>query len=254
MMSILKDIINCKKQIKVNKLPSMGLFYEDNFTLNIKRATESEIKEYEENYDSESLGKIINSIKKIVCNNTFFNKNYTYYDIKSVDIVFVFLEIVKFTINKPIKITYIDDFSPIPFSVEFSSEYFNYMDINSDLKKLYNKPSKEFIIDGFRFSLPSVGIDDSISEFLFEKMDNDDYSEYVDKSYDFMFFIGNKNKLTFDEIENLIKIFNNDLEKDDIDKIKKIILKFKEMQKYSLIHQKRIIDINQKIDLKNIWK
>jgi hypothetical protein len=81
-----------------------------------------------------------------------------------------------------------------------------------------------------------------------------DCNKYNDYIYDFTYFLSGKNYLTFDEIENLITIFNQDLDKDELEKIKEIVETFLPLQKYSLIKNGRVIDINSKIDLKNIWK
>ena len=68
------------------------------------------------------------------------------------------------------------------------------------------------------------------------------------------YFLGDKNKVTFSEIENLIQIFNFDLDKIEREKVKKIIDTFQPLQKYSLVKNNKIIDINSKIDLEKIWK
>ena len=66
--------------------------------------------------------------------------------------------------------------------------------------------------------------------------------------------LGHKNFISFDEIDNLIEIFNFDLDDDEKQKIKKIIEIFLPLQKYSLIKDNKVIEINSKIDLGNIWK
>jgi hypothetical protein len=60
--------------------------------------------------------------------------------------------------------------------------------------------------------------------------------------------------LTFQEIENLIEIFNFDMEEEEKIKVKNIIKTFEPLQKYSLIKNGKVIDINSKIDLEKIWK
>jgi len=81
--------------------------------------------------------------------------------------------------------------------------------------------------------------------------DSNKYNDYI---YDFTYFLSGKNYLTFDEIENLITIFNQDLDKDELEKIKEIVETFLPLQKYSLTKASKIIEINSKIDLEKIWK
>jgi hypothetical protein len=77
------------------------------------------------------------------------------------------------------------------------------------------------------------------------------YSNYF---YEFTYFLLDKNKLGFADIENLIQIFNFDIEPEELKKVKNILKTFQPMQKYSLIKNSRVIDINSRIDLENIWK
>jgi hypothetical protein len=69
-----------------------------------------------------------------------------------------------------------------------------------------------------------------------------------------MFFLGGKDKLEFSEIDNLIQIFNYDLEDSEISKIRKIVGKFKGIVGYSLVIDGDPIEIKTKINLQDIWK
>ena len=60
--------------------------------------------------------------------------------------------------------------------------------------------------------------------------------------------------MTNDEIENLIQIFNNDIDEQDRKKIEKIVKKLSVIGKYSLKKDSQIIDVTAKINLSNIWK
>ena len=95
LLSIIKGILNLQHKIDLKKLPSQGLFYKDDFEIYIKKANLEDIIEYEHNYDKEDLGTVISRLKKIVEKNVILSKNYSYNDIKSIDVVFLFLEIVK---------------------------------------------------------------------------------------------------------------------------------------------------------------
>ena len=58
----------------------------------------------------------------------------------------------------------------------------------------------------------------------------------------------------FEEIENMIQIFNHDIEPEEFEKINNILKIFLPLQKYSLIRNGKVIDINSRIDLEKIWK
>ena len=66
--------------------------------------------------------------------------------------------------------------------------------------------------------------------------------------------MGDKTQLSFDEIDNLIQIFNYDIEKVELSKINKIMKTFMPIQSYSLTKNGRVIEISSKIDLEKIWK
>lgn len=252
LIDVIKSTLNQKKKIDVKKLPSLGLFYKDNFEMYIKKASIDDINKYEYKYDKEDLSSIIYKLKEIVKNNIILPKKYSFIDIKSIDIIFLFLEIVKFTNNKEIILKYLDN--GIEKCIKFKSDYFNYFEIDQNLMNKYDSENRQFVIDGYKFSLPSIGIENSITNFLISKSNDLDSDKYNKYSYDFMFFLGDKNKIKYNEIDNLIQIFNFDIEDSEIKKIKKIIKIFQPMQKYSLKINNKIIEINSQINLETIWK
>jgi len=63
-----------------------------------------------------------------------------------------------------------------------------------------------------------------------------------------------KDGITKKEIENLITIFNDDLDKKEIDKINEIIEEFSKSIKYTLKIGKKVIDLQSKIQLKEIFR
>lgn len=253
LVEIIRGLVTHQKKINVKHLPSQGLFYPEDLEISIRKADVSDIIEYEQNYDAENVYIVIENIKRVVRKNVILNKEYTYEVIKSVDIVYIFLEIVKWTQNKSIKIPYFDDITSKVEFLEFGNSTFNYFDY-SQFEKSYDSNTREILVGGYRVSLPSIGIEDSLTKFLISKTDNPKNKKYNDYSYDFLYFLGNKNKLTFDEIENLILIFNQDLEESEIEKIKKIVEKFVDVIGYSVKKNGQTIEIKSKIDLANIWK
>ena len=124
--NLLKGLLNLQKKINVKSLPSQGLFYNNDFEISIKKANVEDIIEYEHKYEKDDLGLIINKLKKIVEKNAIFSEGYQFTDLKSIDIVFLFLEIVKFTKGKAVSLSYFDEEVGAENVIEFSSNHFNY--------------------------------------------------------------------------------------------------------------------------------
>jgi hypothetical protein len=64
-------------------------------------------------------------------------------------------------------------------------------------------------------------------------------NHYVGYKYDFTYFVGHKNLLHFDEVENLVQIFNFDMDEDELKKVK-IVEIFSPIQRYSLKRMVRL--------------
>jgi len=254
LVNVLKGLLNLQKKVDVKSLPSQGLFYKNDFEISIRKAKLEDIIEYEHEYIKDDLSSVITKLKKVVESNTIFSSGYTFNDIKSIDVVFLFLEIVRFTKGKAVNLKYFDDELGEEKDIEFSSNYFNYFRLSDDVMKHHNKETKEFIIDDFKFSLPSIGVENCVTNYLISKSDDYDVAKYNEFNYDFIFFLGNKRSVNFNEIDNLIQIFNYDIEESDAKKIRKVIKMFQPIQKYSLKRGDKIIEINSKIDLEKIWK
>lgn len=251
--NLIRDFVSRTKEINKEKLPSQNLFYRDDFFIKIKKAESQDIKDYEEDFEKTDLAVIIQKVKNIVEKNIILPEKYSFDDIKSIDIVFLFLEIVKFTKSKTVTVNFINNKSKIE-SIEFNTETFNYFKLDDTIMSKYDKKTKTFKIDGYSYSLPSIGVENSLTLFLIYHSETDDSYKYANVDFDFTYFVSNKNFLTFKEIDNLIDIFNQDLDKEEKLKIKNIIKKFIPLQKYSLIKNGKEIDINSKIDLEKIWK
>lgn len=255
-MQIINSIFNLfsglmkhSKKIDLKLLPSQGKFYKDDFEIKIKKADLEDIIDYEFNFDKENVFLIIESIKKIVKKNTEFSKSFVFEDIKSVDLIFLFFEIVKFTTKKKLKVPFVNTNTGKEEYIEFESRNFNYFDFS---KYEFDEETKEILIEGYRFSLPSIGIESDLTQYLAKKLRENEKLE--EKNYDFLFFTGNKNILSFEEIENLVIIFNSDLEEQEKDKIQKIVANFLKIVGYTLKVNGDIVEIKTKIDLQTIWK
>lgn len=250
---ILSSLLNKTQSIEIKKLPTQGIFYPNDFKIKIKKASVEDIIEYEYFFKPESVLEIIDIIKRFVRKNIIFSKPYTFDDLKSIDIVFIFLEIVRFTNNKPVKINYFDINQKQNLSIDFNYRHFNYFDF-SKFKDKYLKDEQCIDMGGWKFSMPSIGVENCVTNFLLEKVNDDNAEFYNSQNYDFLFFIGNKNNLSYEEIENLIIIFNQDITEDDKKELKSIIKQFHKLIGYTLKIDNKIIDLKSNLDLENIWK
>jgi len=250
---IIKSILGQTKKIEVVTLPTQGMFYPQDIEIKVKKADLEDIIDYEYNYDKENLYAVIESVKSIVRKNTLFNDKYRFEDIKSVDIVYIFLEIVKITTKKPIEISFFNDEIGKLDVVEFNNKNFNYFNFDK-YDEFYDKMTYELVIDGYRFSMPSIGSENCVTNFLVSKTNDTDCNKWSDYNYDFLFFLGNRNNLTFSEVENLITIFNFDIDDTERDKIRKIVNEFLDVVSYSIKFNNKVIDIKSKLDLETIWK
>ena len=60
--------------------------------------------------------------------------------------------------------------------------------------------------------------------------------------------------LKYNEIENLLQIFNFDMESQEIVKVKRIITMFAPIQRYSLVKDGKVVEMTSKINLEKIWR
>jgi hypothetical protein len=250
---LLKNIFNVKKDINLKLLPSQGLFYKDDFQITIKSATRKDIDDYEKNYTKDDISTVIYHIKRTVENNTILTNGYSYDDIKSIDMIFIFLEIVKLTKGKAISLIYFDVDINKSQKIEFSSNNFNYFKLK-ELIKFYKHSEKCFEIEGYKYTLPSIGVENSLTNFLILKSNEPGSSKYNNYTYDFTHFVGHKSSLKYREIENLIQIFNFDMDQEECYKIENIIKTFSPIQRYSLKKDGKVVEMTSKINLEKIWR
>jgi hypothetical protein len=254
MIDFFRELFVKRIKIDTKMLPSQGLFYKPDFEITIKKASNEDILDYEKNYIKDDVGTVIYLIKKIVEKNIKLSKSYVYEDIKSIDVIFIFLEIVKITKGKPINLMYFDKETDKEGKIEFGSKYFNYFNFTDKLLEKYSNEDRSFTINGYKYTLPSIGVENALTNFLIIKSSEQDAFNYNNYTYDFTYFVGDKNTLKFKEIENLIQIFNFDMDKDEVKKMKEVIKVFLPLQRYSLKKDGRIVEMNSKINLEKIWK
>ena len=242
------------KKIEVSALPSQGFFYEEGFELSIKKAKPEDIAEYESGYDPEDLGMVLSKLKKIVSDNVVLPEGYSFSHIKSIDVVFIFLEIVSFTKQSPISLEYYNDEIGMIDRIPFSQSSFNYFTIGEELMSKYVREERCFRINGYKFTLPSIGIENSLTNYLISKSHDPEAERFNEYSYNFTYFLGNREFVTFEEIDNLIEIFNFDMDEEETAKVEDAVNVFLPMQRYSLVKNSKVIEMSSKINLKEIWK
>jgi hypothetical protein len=254
LIDFIKRIFVKKKNIDIKNLPSQGLFYKDDFKITIRKVDLKEIVEYENGYDREDLSIVLGKLKRIVENNIVMSEGYSFNHIKSIDVIFIFLEIVRLTKNKPVQLEYFNDEIGLIDKIDFDEKTFNYCQIEEEVMLDWNSVERCFDINGYKFTLPSIGIENSLTNFLINKSYDEDSSRYNDYSYNFTYFLGDKEFVSFDEIENLIQIFNFDMDEEEVDKTDRLVKMFIPLQKYSLKRNNKIIEMSSKINLQEIWK
>lgn len=258
-MNTISDIITNLKSIKfidIKKLPTQGYFYPKDFTLSITKASSDDILLYNFNYIKDDMGVILQETKRIIKNNIILSKGYQYEDLKSNDLLFIFFEIVKFTMNREILIPFDDIIGRVSY-VSFSTDNFNYFNYKS-MKCEYDEESREFIKYGYKFSLPSIGAENCLVEYVFHFLENEDYydkndTKEFDYSFDFLFLLGNKNYLTKEEMDNLVIIFNEDLDEIEQSKISDIVKIIYPSIGYTLKAGNKTISLNMKVDFEKLF-
>ena len=235
--SILSSLKDKTKSVDLSKSTTNGIFYPKDFSIKIKKASEEDINYYKKNFQHNNILSIINCMIKIVNNNTII-KNGSFADIKALDLYYIFLEIVKFTLDKEICVNLGD----IQISINDNYSYFDYS------KYEFDNDTREFLMNGYRFSLPTMGIEDCLARYIFGKKE-------IKKEYNFYFvyFLGNKNYLSFNEIDNLMSLFNEDMSSEEHDKIEEIVNTFKTWNDIKLIHKGFEVDLKYNLDLRNLF-
>ena len=247
---IISSLINVK-EMDVKELPTQGYFYPKDFTLSIKKASMDDIILYNFNFVKDDLGVILHETKTIIRNNVILGDKYKYEDLKSNDLLYIFFEIVKFTMNRDILIPFENILGRTSY-VAFSSKNFNYFDYMS-LGCDYDEDTREFIKYGYKFSLPSVGVENCLVSYISDMTEDSDVEDISENSYDFLFFLCNKNFLSKKEMDNLVTIFNEDLDEKEQSKISKIVKIIYPAIGYTLKSGNKIVSLDLKIDFEKLF-
>lgn len=254
-LNLLKGIrINNKsKKIDTSKLPSLGLFYPDDFEISITKCDKDYIEEYKSILDDTNITRILKSITRLVIDHTKYSEGYSYRNICSIDLFFIFLEIVKYTNNKEILIKHHDEEKDVYIDIEFSSENFYYFKPSKKIMNRYDKDKKIFDLNGYMVSIPTIGAEEDLTDFLNSIKSESVADKYSKYNYNFLYVLGGKTRLEIDEMENLIEIFNNDIVEEEKINLEKSIDDILPMQKYQLNYNGNPISIAAKLDLSTIF-
>jgi hypothetical protein len=119
--------------------------------------------------------------------------------------------------------------------VEFIPNNFMYFNFE-EYAEYYEETTREYIFDGWRFSLPSIGIESSLNKFSYEITIKGELKKYQNSNYNLIYFLGNQHKLNYGEMLNIIHAMD-DLSKKDESYINEIVEKFSNVGIYLLISE-----------------
>lgn len=222
--SFKQDSIMCK--INTSLLPSQGVFYDDDFTISLKYPRSNDIEFLNKSFEtSEEKGflNVAEIMKSFIQKNIVLSKNHVFEDILSIDITMIF-------------IIYYNNIKKEPLIINnqlLSSDNFMYFDFGL-YKKNYNQKEKNFEFNGFKYSPPTIRVENALYDFIDYIMTfNSDEIDYANSDFNFIFFMNKKTKLECADIINLINLFTFELSNVNKLIVENIISKFNPLMKYS---------------------
>jgi hypothetical protein len=226
--------IRGRKTINLNELPSQNLFYPDDFSIMLKKATNDDIKDFNRLYNKASFVVSMTLVKTIVAKNLILPDNYTPEDIVNCDVLYLFLELVKHTRGMPVNIMFDMDGKGKMEMIPFDHKHFNYFKVPSDLMDKYDIKSKRFIINNVKYRIPDIYIQNRILNFLCSESKENDPDYYNNADYNFIYFIDDKME-TDKDVENMIWLYNDGMEDAQVKEIDKVVKKLSGFSTYSLV-------------------
>tara|TARA_R110000772_G_C13305840_1_gene439332 strand:- start:4107 stop:4892 length:786 start_codon:yes stop_codon:yes gene_type:complete len=242
---LISSLFNKKKNqhsLNVKRLPSQGYFYPDDLEIYIEKGNIDDQIVYYHGIDNSNIFGFISTIKSILSKKIEFNyTDFTFDRLRAIDVFFIFIEFVKYSTNKKIFFS----------GIEFCHENFVHFNFNQ-FEDQYNREDLSFTFNEWMFSLPSIGIETSLSKFSYEISIKGQSDEYKDKNYNLIYFLGDKTELSYEGMVNLVELFE-DLDKEHQNQINSIVEKFSKAGLYFLIEMgKKSIRVNPTM-LKEIW-
>lgn len=230
--------------IDTKRLPSQGYFYPDDLEIYIDKGDIDDQIRYYHGIDNSNIFGIMSTIKSILEKRIEFRSNELEFEfdrLRAIDVFFIFIEFIKHTSDK--KIFFSD--------IEFCYENFVYFNFNQ-FSKNYNREKKSFIFGDWMFSLPSIGIETSLSKFSYEISIRGKSDIYKEKNYNLIYFLGDKIDLSYKRMIDLVELFE-DLNEDHQKEIDSIVEEFSKSGLYFLIEiGKKSVRVNPSM-LKDIW-
>lgn len=224
MIELLKKIPEYNELIVNNyELPSRGYFYPSDFKIILTRIDIDDVRNVFTRV-SNTTPKMTSYVMMVLINNILIdqiilNKGYSYDMLVSIDILYLFLELIKFSKGSDVDIN----------GVAFKSDNFEYFDFD-DWGEYYDAEKRAFIFDGWEMRLPSVGAYQSVIDYAILKGKNADNNIDLTLLY---FLKENSYFMGVSEIENLSLCFN-DLSAKERERLKKITKKLEGHMTYRI--------------------
>jgi hypothetical protein len=241
----LTELLHDTKVVDNSVLPSRGLFYPDDFIITLKAADGAAIEKYkkiisENNFDK--LSEFISySLKKFVS----MSDGYSHNDIKIIDNLYIMLMIAKLTKGDDVMCRIYNQQTADVEYVPFDENSFAYYDFN----KKFAVGDRRLNYKGYYLTIPSIGVQNSIINYVREKKE---LGQDTDWNF-FAYSVGNLTKMTYDEIENYLDIFDDGLTDDDTAVISEGVKLLLNEVMYAVKYNGKEYDLTRVLDFENIF-
>tara|TARA_Y100000389_G_scaffold30194_1_gene25591 strand:+ start:2197 stop:2967 length:771 start_codon:yes stop_codon:yes gene_type:complete len=253
LFNLIKGIRNKPKKINTSKLPSRGFFYKDDFEIYIKRCNKDYINQYKKNIDTTNISKILKRVTRLIIDHTSYSEGYSYKNIISVDLLFIFLEIVKHTNNKEVFLDHYDEEIKGSVKIKLDEKTFDYYTPSEKIMSNYNNKEKCFELNGYMVSSPTTGAEEDLTQFLNSIASIPGAEKFNKYNYNFLYVLGDKTYLEIEEVKNLIQIFTEDITKEEKSNLQKSIDSIMPIQKYRILYNGKSVPVSAKLDLAVIF-
>ena len=216
------------KNINIKSLPSQGYFYPKNLKILIYAGNSDDHSYFLKNLLNSNIFGIIEIVKKILKKKIKISpKNFNFNELKAIDIFYIFIEFIKITTNETVYFG----------GIEFKSENFMYFNFE-DYSEHYDPIKREYVFEGWKFSLPSIGIESSLNKFSHEITIRGELQKYQNSNLNLIYFLGKETELNYQGMINIINIME-ELSAEDEEYINSIVKKFNNANVYILVTEGR---------------
>jgi|TARA_R110002153_G_scaffold6210_8_gene28448 hypothetical protein len=253
LFNLIKNTRNKPKKINIKNLPSRGFFYKDGFEIYITKCNKDYIKQYKKNIDTTNIPKILKRITRLIIDHTSYSEGYSYKNIISVDLLFIFLEIVKHTKGESIFLDHYDEETKKIVKIKLDEKTFDYYEPNEEFMNSYDIKEKCFKLNGYMISSPTTGAEEDLTQFLNSISSIPGSEKFNNYNYNFLYVLGNKTSIGIPELKNLIQIFSEDMTKEERINLQEAISNIMPIQKYKMLYNGKSIPVSSKLDLSVIF-